>query len=223
MTPERFRKLNEVLDRRQPDLTVLTEEVHKTHNISALVRSCDAVGVGEIHAISSGGEFRRHHMIEGGAGRWVNIRLHDTVEAAIECLHSDHYQVFAAHFSDNALDYRMLDYTGPTAIVLGSELDGISTAAAQQADGHIVIPMRGMTASLNVSVANALILYEAARQREAAGLYQHCRLDPQQRSRLLFEWCYPDIAERCRARNLPYPRMGEDGMILENPLGGLVR
>jgi tRNA (guanosine-2'-O-)-methyltransferase len=90
--------------------------------------------------------------------------------------------------------------------------------AAALADEHVVIPMRGMVDSLNVSVANALILYEAARQREAAGLYDYSRLDPDEYAYTLFEWCYPDIARRCREQRVPYPKLDSDGYFNDNPL-----
>ncbi len=218
MTPERFRKLKRILHLRQPDLTVLSEDIHKSHNISALIRTSDAVGVGEIHAVSTSGEFRRHHMVEGGSGRWVETCLHDSIEHAISFLKNNKYHILAAHFSDTAIDYREPDYTRPTAILLGAERDGVSPVAARLADRHIVIPMRGMLTSLNVSVANALILYEAARQREAAGMYRESRMPAQRRDRLLFEWCYPRIAARCREKNVPYPALDDDGFMRSNPL-----
>ena len=77
--------------------------------------------------------------------------------------------------------------------------------------------MRGLAASLNVSVAAALFLYEAARQREAAGLYAQCRLSTAQFSETLFEWSHPDIAARCRRRGLPYPALTADGDLATNP------
>jgi len=101
--------------------------------------------------------------------------------------------------------------------LLGSELRGVSDEAAALADRHAILPMRGLAASLNVSVAAALFLYEAARQREAAGLYAECRLSPEIFARTLFEWCHPDIATRCRTRGLPYPPLTADGDLAANP------
>ncbi len=218
MTPERFQKLKKILQLRQPDLTILSEDVHKTHNISALIRTSDAVGVGEIHAVSPGGELRRHHMVEGGSRKWVKIRLHKDIGSAIKHLKQSEYHLVAAHFSNNSVDYREIDYTRPTAILLGQEQDGVSALAAEFANQHIEIPMHGMLSSLNVSVANALILYEAARQREAAGMYRESRIDPLLRDQMLFEWCYPRIATRCREKGIPYPALDEGGFLLENPL-----
>lgn len=213
MTPARYRKLRRVLDRRQPDLTLLTENVHKSHNISAILRTADAVGIYEAHAISEGGEVPRHHMASAGSRKWVEIRAHRDLGSALRHLRSAGHQILAAHFSDTAVDFRDIDYTGPTAILLGSELWGVSREAADSADQHIVIPMEGMVGSLNVSVATALILYEAQRQRQAAGLYEQSRLDPELHRQKLFEWCYPEVAVQLRREGRPYPELDEEGYL----------
>ncbi len=150
MTPERFQKLKKILQLRQPDLTILSEDVHKTHNISALIRTSDAVGIGEIHAVSPGGELRRHHMVEGGSRKWVKIHLHQNISSAISHLKQEKYQLVAGHISNISKDYREIDYTRPTAILLGQEQDGVSALAAELADYHIKIPTRGMLSSLVV-------------------------------------------------------------------------
>ena len=116
-----------------------------------------------------------------------------------------------------SVDYRNVDYTRPTVLLLGSELRGVSADAAALADHHASLPMRGLATSLNVSVAAALFLYEAARQREAAGLYATCRLGDEVFANTLFEWCHPDIAARCRERGLPYPPLTADGDMATNP------
>jgi tRNA (guanosine-2'-O-)-methyltransferase len=223
MTPARFAKLKSVLDRRQPDLTVLAEDVHKSHNISAILRTCDAVGVAELHAVSPGGELARHRMISGGSRKWVRGVVHRDVGDATVHLHKLGYQIVAAHFSPAAVDYRQWDFTKATALLLGAELFGVSERAAALADQHIFVPMRGLVESLNVSVAAAVILYEAARQREAAGLYDRCRLDPLTYREILFEWSYPTAARLCRARGLPYPELDCEGFIARPALASAIR
>lgn len=217
MTPARFRTLQAALDRRQPDLTVVAEDVHKPHNVAALLRTCDAVGVLELQAIGPPAQYRRRRGTSGGVSPRVAVRGWPAVEPTLEALKAQGFQVVAAHFSGDALDYRAVDYTRPTALLLGSELRGVSTAGAALADVHARIPMHGLGSSLNVSVAGALFLYEAARQREAAGLYASCRLDPVLRERTLFEWCQPGIAARCRRRGVPYPPLDADGDLAANP------
>lgn len=213
MSPERFAQIQRNLSRRQPDLTVLMENVHKPHNLSAILRTCDAVGVLEAHAVADSPDVAKHHQTAGGSSRWMRIRSHADIHAAAASLHDGGAQILAAHFSPGATDFRAVDYTRPTAVLLGAELDGVSSEAAGLADRHITIPMLGFTASLNVSVAAAVILYEAQRQRMAAGMYAHCRLPPAQYRELLFEWCYPEVAARCRKRGLPYPALDEEGYL----------
>lgn len=213
MRPERFAKLKAVLDRRQPDLTVLAEDVHKPHNIAAILRTADAVGVTDLHAVSPGGEFARHRGISGGSRKWVRLHLHRELELAVAELKTSGFLIVAAHLSSCSTDYRKWDFTRPTALLLGSELLGVSASAAALAEAQLHVPMRGLVASLNVSVAAAVILYEAARQREGAGLYDRCRLDPATYREMLFEWCYPRVARHCRARGLPYPALDAEGFM----------
>ena len=224
MTPERFRKLKEVLARRQPDLTVLAADVHKPHNISAIFRSCDAVGIHRVHAVSPGGEFRHHRMASGGSRHWVGLTIHESLAAALESLRRDGWTLVAAHPHEKARDFRTIDFTRKTAIMLGSELRGLQRAAVEAADEIAMIPIYGMVESLNVSVAAALILYEAARQRSEAGMYDESRLPAEEYQRTLFEWAYPAIASRLRRSKLSYPELDGNGEMLGNPFretGGL--
>ena len=220
MTPERFLKLKQALTKRQPDLTVLADGVHKPHNISAILRTCDAVGIHRLHAISPDGAIRRHHMMAGGSKRWVEVVTHASIEDAAAQLRADGWRLAAAHEERGARDYRDVDYTKRVAVILGAELYGPSEQALERADFSIRIPMHGLVESLNVSVAAAVILFEAERQRRQAGMYEQSRLEPDEFERTLFEWAWPDIARRCRARGLPYPPLADDGVLLGHPLTG---
>ena len=171
MTPERKQRIVDVARRRQPDLTVFMERVHKPHNFAAVLRTCDAVGVMHAHAVPGEHGLPTLSNTAQGAQRWVGLTRHDDSESALGELRAAGFRCVAAHFSQRAVDFRQIDYTRPTALVLGTEKFGISAAAAALCDEHVVVPMHGMTRSLNVSVACAVILYEAERQRSAAGLY----------------------------------------------------
>lgn len=220
MTPERFARLKHALLRRQHDLTVVADGVHKDHNISAIIRTADAVGVAGIHAVSPGGEFRRHHMVAGGSKRWVGLTLHETIGDAYDTVRVSGLQILAAHGGAEAIDFREIDFTQPTAIVLGAEFEGPSPFAIEHADRQIAIPMHGLVESLNVSVAAAVILFEAERQRMAAGLYKRSPPDEAAFRKTLFEWAYPDIAKRCRAKGCAYPELDETGELERNPFVG---
>jgi tRNA (guanosine-2'-O-)-methyltransferase len=214
MTPDRRQKLDEVLDRRQPDLTVLAENLHKPRNFSAIIRTCDAVGIHEVHVVPGDFHPRRHWHTSSGTEKWMGLCVHDSVAEAAAALKSRGFSLVAAHLSDEALDFREIDYTVPTVLLLGTELFGVSEHALEHVDRQIFIPMEGMSQSLNVSVAAAMVLYEAQRQRRLAGMYDRCRLDRETRDRLRFEWLHPQVAQFCRERGLQYPVLDEEGEVI---------
>lgn len=215
MTPQRFARLCAIADRRQPDLTVLMDDVERPHNVSAVIRTCDAVGVVRLHAVAGEVAFRTRAASAKGAQRYVDTVLHADRDGAIAALQGAGLAVLAAHPVLGAVDFRELDYTLPTAILLGAEREGVHPAALAAADGAIVVPMLGAVSSLNVSVAAAVILFEAQRQRLAAGMYDSPRLSAEERHRLLFEWAHPRLAEVCRRKGWSYPRLTADGELLD--------
>jgi tRNA (guanosine-2'-O-)-methyltransferase len=211
LTPERYRRLRAVLDLRQPDLTVLMDRVHKPHNLSAILRSCDAVGALEAHAVPPEGGLEIPTSSSAGASKWVRVRRHPDAAAAARALRAEGYHLVAAHPTAGARDFRDADYTRPTAFLLGAELHGLGDDALALADACVLIPMTGLVRSLNVSVASALLLFEAFRQRQAAGMYDRSRLDPERHRALLFEWAYPRLARRLAEEGRPYPELADDG------------
>jgi tRNA (guanosine-2'-O-)-methyltransferase len=214
LNPERFRRLRAVLGRRQPDLTVLMEKVNKTHNFSAILRNCDAVGVLRAHVVLPEKGIDLHHHTSAGTTKWIQVRVHDSVQEGIAVLKSEGFKVLAAHPAEGARDYREVDLTEPVAFMMGAELEGLSDEGLALADELLVIPMAGMVRSLNVSVATALLLFEAFRQRESAGLYEASRLPPEEFQSILFEWAYPELAEVYRNRGQAYPGLDPQGELL---------
>ena len=216
MTPERYRKLRETLDRRQPDLTVLAEQIHKPRNIAALVRTGDAVGMHELHMVWPWDKHRPYSGTAMGSDRWVNIVRHESMLDGIRSLQTRGQKVYAAHLSDQAVDFRDVDYTVPCAILMGNEKKGVSDEAAEAVDGHIIVPMMGMVESFNVSVAAAIILSEAQRQRAQAGLYDQPRLGEEEYWQTFFRWAHPSVAKFCHDKQLDYPPVShEDGEIID--------
>ncbi|NRD72221.1 tRNA (guanosine(18)-2'-O)-methyltransferase TrmH [Shewanella sp. VB17] len=214
MSPERFARINEMLDNRQPDLTLCLDKVHKTNNIAAVIRTADAVGIHQIHAVWPDIEMRVSGNTASGSQQWVNTIKHYHMDDAQQAFHAQGMQILATTFSATAVDFRDIDYTRPTAIILGNEHDGVSQEGIAAADQHIIIPMIGMVQSLNVSVASALIMYEAQRQRHAANMYGTRLLDDTYCQKMLFEQGHPIYAKACRRKNLPYPQIDHAGQIL---------
>jgi len=215
MTPERFQKIKDILNKRQPDLTVVLDNVHKPHNLAAIIRSCDAIGISDIHGISSNEQKVGVNLKSAsGSNHWVNLHIHHSIPNVISELKQSGFSIYAANDSAKAIDYRKVDYTKPSVIVLGAELDGISPETLDAVDEEIKIPMQGMVESLNVSVANAVILFEAQRQRLQAGLYEKCRLDKNTVEKLLFEFSYPEAAKVYQSTGEPYPELDTEGQII---------
>ncbi|MBU2883062.1 tRNA (guanosine(18)-2'-O)-methyltransferase TrmH [Psychrosphaera sp. B3R10] len=217
MTPERFKRITDLLDKRQTDLTVCMEQVHKTHNLSAIIRTADAVGIHNIHAIYTTESRWLSGGRASGSQKWVKVTEQPDTTTAINQFKQQGMQVLATNLSDKAVDFRDIDYTKPTALILGQERDGISEQALEMADHHIVVPMYGMVESLNVSVAGALIMYEAQRQRREAGMYNQSRIDKSIRHQMLFEGGHPIYAELCVRTQTPYPPLDEYGQIAADP------
>jgi tRNA (guanosine-2'-O-)-methyltransferase len=215
MTPEREARLMEVFRRRQTDLTLITDKVHKTRNISALVRNCDAVGISDLHYVEPKEGYRTYRGTAMGSERWVEQHHHVTTEAAIEQVKAQGMKVYAAHLSASAVEFHEVDYTQPCAILMGAEKAGVSESGARLADQHIIIPMLGMVESLNVATASGIILVEAQRQRQLAGMYNREGLDAVRIARYLFEARYPRLVKFCLLCDEPYPAYNERGELLE--------
>ncbi|MNO94053.1 tRNA (guanosine(18)-2'-O)-methyltransferase [compost metagenome] len=158
-----------------------------------------------------------HTMVSSAAGSnsWVTVKTHRTIADAVSQLKESGMQILATHLSDKAVDFREIDYTRPTCILMGQEKTGITQEALDLADQDIIIPMIGMVQSLNVSVASALILYEAQRQRQNAGMYEreNSMLPEDEQQRLLFEGGYPVLARVAKQKKLPYPHVNAQGEI----------
>ena len=223
MTQARFNKIKACLERRQPDLTVVTDNVHKPHNVSAIMRTCDAVGVHAFHSVMRADEtFRARSGIAMGSDKWLDLHLYDNAEQPIRKLQQQGFAIVAVHKSDRSTDFRSVDYTRKTAVLFGAELDGVSEVAANLADNHVSIPMLGMVESYNVSVAAAVVLLEAQRQRSDQGLYDRRKLADAEYQRTLFRWYRPVEAAFCEAHELDYPLIDEYGD-LADPAAFLVQ
>lgn len=216
MTPERISRLKSALAKRQPDLTVLTDFVHKGRNLSAILRNCDAVGIDQLHCVVPDKEYRAFRGTAMGSHQWVGVQRHSTIKQAIEHAQSQGMQVVAAHVNERTKHYRDIDYTKPTAILMGAEKQGVSQTAIEMADHLVKIPMAGMVESYNVSVASGILLEEARYQREKAGLYDQQRLSDAEFEDRYFRWAYPKLAAFCIEKGIAFPPVDEEGH-LDNP------
>lgn len=190
MTPERLYKLTEVLQKRQPDLTVVLENVFDPHNISAVMRTCDAVGIQEIFILNN--RIPRHKKwgarSSSSAAKWLTIHQYEDPAACFNELRLRYDKILTTHLSSDASSLYKLDLTQPTALVFGNEHSGVSDEIRALADGNFIIPQAGIIQSLNISVACAVSLYEAYRQKEIAGHYLRQDLDHPLKKQVKGEW-----------------------------------
>jgi tRNA (guanosine-2'-O-)-methyltransferase len=212
ISPERFHKIRRLLEQRQVDLTLVMDNVNKPHNLAAIIRSCDSVGIHRMHAVSCHSSIRTRQRTAAGASKWVKVELEESIVPIGRKLREKGMQILVATCRPDSVDFRSVDYTRPTAIVVGEELKGPSEEALQTADRCIYIPMAGMVESLNVSVAAAVILFEAQRQRTLARMYESRQFPDGEFERLLFEYAYPRLSEVFRSNGHPYPALDADGV-----------
>ena len=185
----RLARLESVIRHRQPDLTVVLENIHDPHNVSAVLRSCDASGVSEIQLVYTEEQFPKlGKKSSASAKKWVEHRKFDAVEQCYDTLHHEGFAIYATQLGRKSSSIYDLDLAKKVAFVFGNEHRGVSDAAAKLADGNFMIPMFGMIQSLNVSVACAVALFEAVRQRIEAGRYDSAVFNEKEIKKLLKTW-----------------------------------
>ena len=195
VSDERLEKMKQVLNTRQNTLRVFMDYVFSSHNLSAIVRTCDGVNVGKLYYRHQR-KVRLNNDITMGAHKWIFHEYVEDIENFYQDIKSQGYQVVVTLLDEETVDFREVDYTKPTLIVLGNEVDGASDISIKYADKKVIIPMQGMSQSLNVSVANAVILYEAQRQRALKGMYDTPSLPKELIKKTLKKWAYDDIIEK---------------------------
>ncbi|MCS7253508.1 MAG: RNA methyltransferase [Armatimonadota bacterium] len=189
VTDGRLLKMMEVLNRRQATLRIVLEEIHNPKNISAIMRTCDSAGVQYVHVIYTGLKpLVLDADITKGAHQWITMTVHTSTDECLSELKRMGYAIYCTQIDVTAKDFTEVDYTRPVAIVFGNEQRGVSDVALSFADERIVIPQMGFSQSLNVSASVAVILYEALKQRRAAGMYDEPTMDDAERRKVLNEW-----------------------------------
>ena len=190
MTPERTEKLINVLSKRQANLTVVMENVQDPHNVSAVLRTCDAVGIQDVYILTT--KIPRHkkfgYKSSSSALKWLTIHEYDDLEACMQAVRKNFTKVLTTHLSSDAVQLYDIDFTESVALVFGNEHSGVTEECRALADGNFIIPQMGIIQSLNISVACAVSIYEAMRQKMQAGHYDHASLPKEQLDGLLTQW-----------------------------------
>ncbi len=189
ITDRRLERIKDVLSRRQTDLTLVINNIHDPHNVSAILRSCDAFGIHRVHLLYTDTAFPAlGKKSSGSAKKWVETVRHKDADSLAAALKGQGFSLVATSFTESAKPLPQWDLTGKVAIILGNEHRGVDEDLAPHVDGALYIPMQGMVQSLNVSVAAAVILYEGFRQRQAAGCYDAPCLPGDELERLTNLW-----------------------------------
>ena len=194
MTPQRREKLQAVLSKRQNDITIVLENVFDPHNISAVMRTCDAVGVQELYVLNT--KIPRHKKwgakSSSSAAKWLTVYQFENTEECFSALRKKYSKILTTHLSSDALNLYEIDLTQPVALIFGNEHSGVSEEIRSQADGNFIIPQSGIIRSLNISVACAVTLYEAYRQKALAGHYDKAKLNGDVLKELMHKWGYEE-------------------------------
>jgi tRNA (guanosine-2'-O-)-methyltransferase len=190
MTPERQERLLSVLNKRQNNITVVLENVFDPHNISAVMRTCDAVGIQDIYVLNT--KIARHKKFgqksSSSAAKWLSIHQFTDANECFAELRLHYSLILTTHLSSDAISLHDIDFTQSIALVFGNEHDGVSEEIRALADGNFIIPQVGIIKSLNISVACAVTVYEAMRQKTLAGHYAGRGLASDRYDGLLQEW-----------------------------------
>ncbi len=194
MTHERTERLTNVLAKRQPGLTIVLENVSDPHNISAVMRTCDAVGVQDVYILNT--KIGLHEMwsakSSSSAAKWLTVHQFTDAEECFIALRKNFSKIYTTHLSTDAADLYELDLTESVALVFGNEHSGVSEDIIGMADGNFIIPQVGIIKSLNISVACAVSLYEAYRQKKIAGHFDNIKLAPAAFNNLKTQWGFID-------------------------------
>lgn len=195
MTPERKERLINVLNNRQADIAVVLENVFDPHNISAVMRSCDAIGVQDIYVLNT--KIPRHKKwgakSSSSASKWLTVHQYSNAETCFLDVRNRYKTVLATHLSSDAVDLYSIDFTQSIALVFGNEHSGVSEEIMPYTNGNFIIPQVGIIKSLNISVACAVTIYEAYRQKKSAGHYDQPSLPLDKREGLMNDWGFlPD-------------------------------
>ena len=193
MTPEREKKLRDVIHHRQPGLAVVLENVFDPHNISAVMRSCDAVGIQDIFVLNT--KIPKHkkwgRRSSSSAAKWLSVHEFDNTEECFAVLRKQFDSIYSTHLSADAVSMYDIRFTDKIALVFGNEHDGVSEESRSLSDGNFIIPQVGIIRSLNISVACAVTIYEAFRQKYVAGQFNVPQLDVTRQDELFRQWSEP--------------------------------
>ncbi len=206
MTPERTNRINEVLSKRQSNIALVLENVHDHHNIAAVMRTSDAVGIQDIYVLNT--RIPKHEYFgfqsSRSANRWVTIHQFDNAAACFSELRKKYDLIYATHLGESSLSVYDINFTQSVALVFGNEINGVTAEVVNLSDGNFIIPQVGMIQSLNISVACAVTIYEAFRQKNIAEHYTNKQVPHPNTEILKKSWL---VKEKAATRKITYKNL----------------
>lgn len=199
MTPQRRERLLSILNERRTDITVVLENVEDPRNISAVLRTCDSVGIQDIYILTTKVTLpeRFSYKSSRSAEKWLTIHRFSDVKTCFLQLQASYSKIMSTHLSEDAVSLYQIDFTLDSfAIVFGNEKTGISDEVLAYCNGNFMIPQVGAIKSLNISVACAVTVYEAFRQKSVAHHYGSTGLSIKRKLELLNEWEAADLDKK---------------------------
>ncbi|HSM92782.1 MAG TPA: RNA methyltransferase [Anaeromyxobacteraceae bacterium] len=168
LLPERKARIDEVVANRTRTLTVVMEALCDPQNVNAVLRTCEAFGVQEIHVIEGPMKvYDPNKKISQNADKWLDVRRWPSARDCLGHLKGEGYRIYATHLAQDSVGLADLSFAPKVALVFGNEHRGVSDEAAALSDANFTIPMLGFVQSFNVSVAAAISLARAVDRRVA--------------------------------------------------------
>ncbi|WP_349354453.1 TrmH family RNA methyltransferase [Gracilimonas sp. BCB1] len=195
-TVARWEKIEEVVQQRTRHITVVVEDIYQPHNASAVLRSCDGFGIQDVHIIENSNTFDASTQVTIGADQWLTLHRYrekrkDNTKLCLNSLKEKGFRVIATSPHENDTNLNDLPLDQKTALVFGTELDGISERAKEMADGFVKIPMAGFSESFNISVSAAVCLYNVTRRLRASDI--NWKLSEEELEELKYLWLKKSI------------------------------
>lgn len=191
---ERKQRISEVLMQRTRHITIVLEDLYQPHNISAVLRTADCLGLQDVHIIEKSYDFKLNTQITMGSDKWLSIQHYQGQNSVKDCilkLKSQGYKIVATlPYENNAL-LDDCDYTQKMALIFGTELTGLSSEIIEMADEYVKIPMYGFTESFNISVSAALVMHHLTEKLRKSSI--NWQLSPSEREELKLEWLQKSI------------------------------
>lgn len=159
LTKERVEKIHRVVENRTFNVVTVLENIYDRGNASAVMRSAEALGMAYVHSIEPGEKFKESQRTTAGADKWVELKRWKSTAECVAELRRQKKQIVVTHLDSTSVPIAEVDFTKPTALVLGNEKDGVSPEMIAAADARVILPMVGFVQSYNISVAGALCFY----------------------------------------------------------------